>query len=123
MPRFVVLIHDWPELHWDFMLEEGDFLRTWRLLKEPVADSMISAEQVNPHRLFYLDYEGPVSQGRGNVTRWDHGVYHSCRSSGETLTIRIEGQKLKGFVIQSGNSAKCTFYFSGGELTASEMLP
>ena len=27
--RFVVLQHDWNGVHWDFMLEAGEGLRTW----------------------------------------------------------------------------------------------
>jgi hypothetical protein len=30
MPRYVILEHDWPERHWDFMLEAGDGPRSWR---------------------------------------------------------------------------------------------
>ena len=28
VPRFVILEHDYPELHWDFMLEAGAVLKT-----------------------------------------------------------------------------------------------
>src|SRR5262249_60769057 len=35
MPRYVVLEHDHPGLHWDFMLEAGAVLRTWRLSAPP----------------------------------------------------------------------------------------
>ena len=35
MPRFVILEHDYPELHWDLMLETAGALRTWRLLRPP----------------------------------------------------------------------------------------
>ena len=31
MPRFVILEHDHPSLHWDFILEVGEVLWTWRL--------------------------------------------------------------------------------------------
>ena len=35
MPRFVILEHDHPRLHWDLMLQTGDALRTWRLASPP----------------------------------------------------------------------------------------
>src|SRR2546429_613448 len=35
MPRFVILEHDHPELHWDLMLEAGPVLRTWPLAAPP----------------------------------------------------------------------------------------
>ena len=73
MPLFVVLQHDYPTLHWDFMLEAGKSLRTWRLMSPPTQDSEVGAEPLANHRLRYLDYEGPVSGDRGHVARWDAG--------------------------------------------------
>ncbi len=76
MPRFVILEHDHPVLHWDLMLQEGDVLRTWRLAEPPSGGAFtIAAEPLPDHRLIYLDYEGPVSGGRGIVKRWDGGKY------------------------------------------------
>ncbi|HEV2948633.1 MAG TPA: DNA polymerase ligase N-terminal domain-containing protein [Gemmataceae bacterium] len=75
MLRYVILEHDWPQKHWDFMLEVGDVLQTWRLRTAPVANMDISAEKTFDHRLMYLDYEGPVSGHRGSVVRWDAGLY------------------------------------------------
>jgi hypothetical protein len=75
MLRYVILEHDWPQKHWDFMLEVGDVLQTWRLRTAPVANMDISAEKTFDHRLMYLDYEGPVSGHRGSVARWDAGLY------------------------------------------------
>jgi hypothetical protein len=75
MPRYVILTHDHPFPHWDFMLEDGSVLRTWRLLAQPAAGQIVRAEKLPDHRLAYLDYEGPVSGGRGVVARWDYGTY------------------------------------------------
>jgi hypothetical protein len=76
MPRFVILEHDHPELHWDLMLEAGAALRTWRLARPPQAPGeAIDATALPDHRPHYLDYEGPVSGGRGTVKRWDAGWY------------------------------------------------
>lgn len=75
MPRFVILEHDHPHLHWDLMLEDGDTLRTWRLSEAPTSLKRILCEELVPHRRFYLDYEGEVSGGRGFVRRWDWGEY------------------------------------------------
>lgn len=105
MPRYVILTHDHPFPHWDLMLEDGGVLRTWRLLAEPAAGQVVRAEQLADHRLAYLDYEGPVSGGRGSVARWDHGTYEQlgvggpfrCRFQGRRgltfaeLATRIEG--------------------------------
>ncbi|MBX3442966.1 MAG: hypothetical protein KF774_11210 [Planctomyces sp.] len=74
MPRpsprpFVVLEHDHPHLHWDLLLDQGLDLRAWRLAEFPVPGAVIAAEPLPPHRRMYLDYEGPVSGGRGAVRR------------------------------------------------------
>src|SRR5262245_29825311 len=76
MPRFVILEHDHPSLHWDLMLEAGDVLQTWRLANPPeVGSSPIEAMALGDHRIAYLEYEGPVSRNRGTVRRWDAGVF------------------------------------------------
>ena len=76
MPTFVVLEHDHPELHWDFMLEHGGVLKTWRLPASwPAAGQKLPAVALADHRLQYLDYEGPVSGDRGRVVRRDRGSY------------------------------------------------
>jgi hypothetical protein len=96
MPRFVVLEHDHPELHWDLMLETGDVLRTWRLLRPPdTLGESIDAIAIGDHRKAYLDYEGPVSGGRGHVKRWDAGEYRSTASQ-TGLELFFEGKRLRG---------------------------
>ena len=96
MPRFVVLTHNHPCLHWDFMLEQGESLRTWRLSAEPNSGREISAEPLPDHRLEYLDYEGPVSGNRGDVMQWDRGEYELIEESPEKLSVQLHGEKLKG---------------------------
>jgi len=96
MPRFVVLTHDFPTLHWDFMLENEAVLRTWRLSREADAAGTIDATPLPPHRIAYLDYEGPVSGGRGSVVRWDQGDYQILLEEGELLELELRGNRLKG---------------------------
>ena len=75
MPRFAVLQHDRPVLHWDFLLEHEGVLLTWRLSAPPQAGAAVDGEKSFDHRLVYLDHEGPVGGGRGSVTRWDGGTF------------------------------------------------
>jgi hypothetical protein len=96
MPRFVVLEHDHPFLHWDLMLEVGDTLRTWRLLELPALDRAIPAEPLGNHRKMYLDYEGRVSGERGTVKRCDSGIFEWERDEPERVVVRVEGQRLGG---------------------------
>ncbi len=90
MPRYVVLEHDHPFLHWDFMLEAGTALRTWRLAAPPQPGTSVAAEPIGDHRAAYLDYEGPVSGGRGTVTCWDAGTF---AWEGD-VAVRLEGGRL-----------------------------
>src|SRR5205807_395991 len=48
MPRFVILEHDHPELHWDLMLEAGPVLRTWRLAAPPQPGRAVAARRGRP---------------------------------------------------------------------------
>ncbi|HWY86049.1 MAG TPA: DNA polymerase ligase N-terminal domain-containing protein [Gemmataceae bacterium] len=98
MPRFVILEHDHPTLHWDLMLEAGLVLRTWRLAKPPeISGPSIEASPLADHRVFYLDYEGPLSGQRGSVRRWDSGEYEPVAEiEGREIRIRLMGQRLHG---------------------------
>jgi hypothetical protein len=99
--RFVILRHDCPPdyergLHWDFMLEAGDVLKTWALSQEPAEGVEIAAEALADHRLAYLDHEGPVSGGRGTVTRWDQGDYQLVSQHDEEWIVDLSGERLNG---------------------------
>ena len=103
MPRFVVLRHDclpdYPRpLHWDFMLEAAGALATWALSQEPAENVEIAAEALADHRLAYLDFEGPVSGGRGTVARWDQGDYRLVSRSDDQWIVELRGGRLVGRV-------------------------
>jgi len=98
--RFVVLEHDSPRgRHWDLMLQQGDRLRTWALAAPPDTPGPIPAEPLADHRLVYLDYEGPISGGRGTVRPWDKGTYqplHPADPSQPEEIYLLEGRRLQG---------------------------
>ncbi|HCS55475.1 DNA polymerase ligase N-terminal domain-containing protein [Rubinisphaera sp.] len=113
MPRFVLLEHDHPTLHWDFMLESASTLKTWRLPEPFVAmnghleqelhqfaetEIKLTVFQLPDHRMQYLDYEGPVSGNRGCVKRIDQGMYILLSQSENSWEVRIEGEKSSGFL-------------------------
>jgi hypothetical protein len=106
MPRFVILRHDCPSghergLHWDFMLETGDVLRTWALAEPPAEAIAIAAEALPDHRLAYLDFEGPLTGDRGAVTRWDQGSYELVSQRDGELVVELFGERLEGLVTLS----------------------
>lgn len=103
MQQYVILRHDHPELHWDLMLEEGDVLKTWRLPQPPEIDPAsdetsldLTAEALPDHRLVYLEYEGPVSGDRGEVSRWDQGTFTLLERSEDQLVALLTGEELAG---------------------------
>lgn len=101
MSRFVILTHNHPFLHWDLMLEDAGVLRTWRLLSSPdsagsITGEKITAHQLPDHRLFYLDYEGPISNNRGIVKRFDAGEYRYLKKNERLLILSFDGGCLRG---------------------------
>ena len=127
MPRFVLLFHDCPAgydrpSHWDFMLEVGSALRTWALSELPntweaayekspsskslcrplAAGDVVEAQQLGDHRLAYLEFEGPLTRGRGSVIRIDTGSYRELtgeKLSPAHLQIDLTGSLLRGTVM------------------------
>ena len=94
--RFVILEHDFPFLHWDLLLEEPDACRTWRLRNQPAPGLVVKAEPLASHRKHYLDYEGPVSGNRGNVSRWDAGTFEWVRDQEGLTEITLNGARVDG---------------------------
>lgn len=103
MPRFAVLAHDHPFLHWDFLLEQGESCRTWRLMQSPDTPGDIPAEALADHRPMYLDYEGPVSGDRGTVTQWDAGTFEWVVDRVDVVKVRLQGHRLNGVAQVSGH--------------------
>lgn len=117
MHRFVLLRHIGSPAsslvsHWDLMLECDGALATWRLDWLPqswvaafgVHDSTPSplaagesahAVQLAPHRLAYLDYEGPLSGDRGSVSRWDDGRYDATHRNDDAWAFTLSGRILR----------------------------
>src|ERR1700722_15436128 len=99
MPRFALLIHDHPRgLHYDFFLEAGEVLKTWALPRLPEPGLEIPCEALADHRPLYLDYEGPISEGRGTVTLWDQGEYAVERWAEGQIDVLLAGSKIAGSI-------------------------
>jgi hypothetical protein len=78
------------------MLEAGTALRTWALESEPEPGQAIAARQLPDHRSEYLRYEGPISGGRGTVSRWDWGECLGRIDSGTQVEVVLRGRRLCG---------------------------
>jgi hypothetical protein len=96
MLRYVVLHHTGIENpHYDLMLElsPGSELATWRLPHWPP----LPGDAFTPladHRRAYLEYEGPISANRGQVTRIAAGTVEIIRSVTDQLTVSLDGAEL-----------------------------
>lgn len=118
MPRWVLLRHTLPDgsSHHDWMLERGEHppragtheagLLTFRL---PVGVNPLSSrlkqfagERIGLHRREYLDYEGPVSGGRGEVTRIDSGLCEVVDSPPDGMSIALYHRDLRSIVTWRG---------------------
>lgn len=108
MPRFVILRH-FPGrlsdrgLHWDLMLEESESLRTWALESTPDVASEVPCRQLDAHRKIYLEYEGPVSGERGDVSRWDAGQFDWEKDEPDEIRVKLKGQSLRGELTLTAN--------------------
>ncbi len=108
MPRFAILRHDCPQgLHFDLLLQTGDVLQTWSLPRVPESGVDMPCEPLPEHRSLYLDYEGPISGGRGSVSRWDRGSYEILHRSESKLQIAVDGDTLRGQVTIEQASDQC----------------
>jgi hypothetical protein len=98
MPRSVVLEHVWDGVHWDFMLEAGEVLRTWAIDAAIVAGVELPARAIGDHRRLYLDYEGKISRNRGRVRRLKEGTYRVVVWSADYVRVVLAGAQLVGDV-------------------------
>lgn len=97
--RFVVLHHVLSAgSHWDLMLERCDTLVTWQLAAPPevAAAGPTVAQRIADHRKAYLDYEGPVSGGRGSVRIADAGTCRILVEAPDEWRFELAGRILRG---------------------------
>jgi hypothetical protein len=94
--RFAVLHHDWPIAHRDLFLERDGVLLAWRIPPGQRFDHPLPAVEIPPHRLQYLDYEGPVSGERGTVARQEGGTLEWITVSEDLYAFRLNGSLLNG---------------------------
>jgi len=80
--RWVLLRHtgspeDIKGVHFDFLLEDKQFCRTWRLSDIPLLDGpYVDSVYLAPHNLYWLDIkEKVVSGNRGVATRIKKGIF------------------------------------------------
>ena len=105
MPRFVILRHEMPAAsdrpsHYDLMFESDGVLRTWAVDRLPTAGGAPEpATPLPPHRMAYLEYEGPVSGNRGTVHRVTRGEYQLRQESEGRIEMRVDSPEMTGTLV------------------------
>ncbi len=81
------------------MFDAGDSqLKTWALECVPDSRDEQIAHRLADHRMDYLDYQGPLSGGRGHVQSWDHGNYSVLSLASDSWQLHLQGERLVGRV-------------------------
>lgn len=116
MQRYVVLAHDWPSPHYDLMLEEQRFLKTWRIPQWPLV-AVQQGKALPDHRLAYLEYEGQLSNNRGTVRRVAAGTYHTLQHHHNHWVVSLTGAVTGKLTIQdTGASAQLVWQEDGTDV-------
>ena len=94
--RWVLLRHifapnDLKGIHFDLLLEDKEFCRTWRLSDIPLLDGpYVDSVYISPHNLDWLEIkEKVVSGNRGVVTRIKKGIFLKSLPSIEINSINL----------------------------------
>ena len=86
--------------HFDLLLEDGDFCRTWHLKNMPrVNGPSVEVTLIAPHKLHWLDREEcEVSGGRGWAKRVFKGYFDGSLppNEGDLVSIEINSSRLSG---------------------------
>ena len=78
-------------IHFDLLLEDKEFCRTWRLSDIPLLDgNYVDSVCIEPHSLYWLDIQKKVVSGnRGVATRIKQGIFSQSFSSVESSAINL----------------------------------
>ena len=94
--RWVLLKHigspnDVKGIHFDLLLEDKEFCKTWRLSDIPLLDGpYVDCVATPPHKLYWLDIEEKVVSGnRGLATRSKQGIFFKSFPSIESSFINL----------------------------------
>ncbi len=80
--------------HFDLLLERDEALRTFRLRAAAFQEPQ-EAVAMPDHRKLYLDYEGPITGGRGRVRVVETGTYETDEWSDERIQVAVFGRRIR----------------------------
>ncbi len=103
--RFVVLHHTGvAEPHFDLLIEVpgSNELMTWRIGTGPgewAGADAVGAVRIADHRVLYMNYEGEISGGRGEVKRVAAGQTKVVEADDSRVTLAEMGEREKAWRI------------------------
>ena len=115
MNRWTMLKHEKSinetfDIHYDFLLENGQDCKTWKLLIFPELDgASVDISEHSNHRLIWLTIESKLlTNNRGYVTRVDNGIFKPLGVSIESnkFSIILKGKLIYGLFKKNANSCQ-----------------
>ena len=95
------------DIHYDFLLENGQDCKTWKLLIFPEMDGVsVDIFEHSNHRLIWLTIESELlTNNRGYVQRVDNGTFKTLGVDIESnnFSIILKGKCINGLFKKNGN--------------------
>ena len=116
--RWVLLRHtgapdDLKGIHFDLLLEDKEFCRTWRLSDIPLLDGpCVDSFYISPHKHEWLNIEEKILSGnRGVATRIKTGIFLKSLPSIEknSINLELEWENVQADLVIDANGCRlCT---------------
>ena len=98
------------DIHYDFLLENGQDCKTWKLLVFPEIDgASVDIFEHSNHRLIWLTIESKVlTNNRGYVKRIDSGIFKplGVDIDSNNFSIILKGKSINGLFKKNANLCK-----------------
>ncbi len=95
------------DIHYDFLLENGQDCKTWKLLIFPELDGVsVDIVEHSNHRLIWLTIENKLlTNNRGYVQRVDNGIFKplGVDINSNNFTIILKGKSINGLFKKNAN--------------------
>ena len=113
--RWVLLRHigspdDIRGIHFDLLLEDNNFCRTWRLSEIPLLDGpYVNSVYIAPHNLDWLDIKEKIISGnRGVATRIKNGIFFKSLPIIEksSINLLLQWENAEGVLLIDQNGCK-----------------
>ena len=95
------------DVHYDFLLENGQDCKTWKLTNFPELDGVsVDIFEHSNHRLIYLSIESKLlTNNRGYVQRVDNGIFKpfGLDEDSNNFSIILKGNYIRGLFKKDKN--------------------